>query len=38
MATSYTKTKQVLSADIGGDQPHNNMPPYYGAYVWRRTA
>ena len=22
----------------GGDQPHNNMPPYYGAYVWRRTA
>lgn len=31
-------TAQVLSANIGGDQPHNNMPPYYGAYVWRRTA
>ena len=22
----------------GGNMPHNNMPPYYGAYVWRRTA
>lgn len=22
----------------GENQPHNNMPPYYGAYVWRRTA
>lgn len=23
---------------FGGNQPHNNMMPYYGAYVWRRTA
>ena len=23
---------------VGGGQSHNNMPPYYGAYVWRRTA
>lgn len=22
----------------GGQQPHNNMPPYYSAYIWRRTA
>lgn len=22
----------------GDGQSHNNMPPYYGAYVWRRTA
>lgn len=22
----------------GGGQAHNNMPPYYGAYIWRRTA
>lgn len=22
----------------GGGQPHNNMPPYYGAYVWHRIA
>ena len=26
------------TAFSGGNQPHNNMPPYYGAYVWRRTA
>ena len=32
------RTVEVLSAEVGGDQPHNNMPPYYGAYVWRRTA
>lgn len=23
---------------FGDNQSHNNMPPYYGAYVWRRTA
>ena len=22
----------------GGDQPHNNMPPYLAVYVWKRTA
>ena len=22
----------------GGNQPHNNMPPYFGVYVWERTA
>lgn len=22
---------------FGGGQPHNNMMPYYGAYVWRKT-
>lgn len=22
----------------GGDQPHNNMPPYIAVYIWRRTA
>lgn len=22
----------------GGDQPHNNMPPYFGVYMWQRTA
>ena len=31
-------TVEVLSAEAGGGQAHNNMPPYYGAYVWRRTA
>ena len=22
----------------GGDEPHNNMPPYVTVYYWRRTA
>lgn len=22
----------------GGGQPHNNMPPYFTAYIWYRTA
>ncbi len=22
----------------GGGQPHNNMPPYYSMYIWRRVA
>ena len=24
--------------DVNGDQPHNNMPPYYAVNIWRRTA
>lgn len=24
--------------ELGGNQPHNNMPPYIGVYMWRRTA
>lgn len=23
---------------VGGDKAHNNMPPYYTVFVWRRTA
>lgn len=30
-------TVEVLSAEAGGDQPHNNMMPYYGAYTWQKT-
>jgi hypothetical protein len=26
------------STYAGGDQPHNNMPPYYAVYTWLRTA
>lgn len=25
-------------ANTGGDQPHNNLQPYYCVYVWRRIA
>lgn len=24
--------------DAGGDQPHNNMPPYISEYIWTRIA
>lgn len=24
--------------DSGGNQPHNNMPPYLAVHVWKRTA
>lgn len=25
-------------SNTGGDQPHNNMPPYLTVYMWKRTA
>lgn len=27
-----------MTKPAGGDQPHNNMPPYLSVYMWRRTA
>lgn len=30
--------KQVGLDYIGGNQPHNNMPPYFAVYIWQRTA
>lgn len=27
-----------MTKPAGGDQPHNNMPPYFSVYMWRRTA
>lgn len=27
-----------VSGYAGGDQPHNNMPPYLAVYMWQRTA
>jgi hypothetical protein len=23
---------------VGGNQPHNNMPPHFGVYVWKRVS
>ncbi len=35
----YSTTYNPIYSDFsGGGQPHNNMPPYYGAYTWRRVA
>ena len=27
-----------LIMSLGDSQPHNNMPPYYSVYIWRRMA
>ena len=29
---------QQSTGESGGDQPHNNMPPYLVVYMWKRTA
>lgn len=34
----FVSAQNYNSSVVGGGQAHNNMPPYYGAYVWRRTA
>jgi hypothetical protein len=28
----------IKTRSTGGDQPHNNMPPYLVVYMWERTA
>lgn len=28
----------VITNDTGGNQPHNNMPPYLAVYIWHRIA
>lgn len=28
----------VVTTDAGGNQPHNNIPPFFGAYIWQRTS
>lgn len=27
-----------MSKQVGGNQPHNNLPPYVVTYCWKRTA
>lgn len=33
-ATSVRK----ITFQLGGDQPHNNMPPYLAVYMWKRVS
>lgn len=33
-----TNTGGFAATYAGGDQPHNNMPPYLAVYVWKRIA
>lgn len=34
----FNSGSQSDSEYTGGDQPHNNMPPYLSVYMWKRTA
>lgn len=36
--TAPTTPNVALSGDAGSDTAHNNMPPYYGVFVIKRTA
>ena len=31
-------TTTAVLGGAGGDQPHNNMPPYLAVYMWKRIA
>lgn len=35
--SSYRAAPGIMN-NTGGNQPHNNMPPYLSVYVWQRTA
>lgn len=41
MAETIISSDPVYTSSItntGGNQPHNNMPPYLAVYMWKRTA
>lgn len=35
---AYTTSDAATNQQSGGDQPHNNMPPYIVVNMWQRTA
>lgn len=38
VVASYPQHYGNYPASTGGNQPHNNMPPYLTVYVWKRIA
>jgi len=37
VSTTSSNSISYLAFAIGGNQAHNNLPPYITAYMWRRT-
>lgn len=35
--TYYQRSGKQTTQPEGGNQPHNNMPPYLAVYMWKRT-
>lgn len=35
---NYRTTDDNVCRTTGGDQPHNNLQPYFTCYIWCRTA
>ena len=33
-----TPPREIYTNNVGGNQAHNNMPPYLAVYMWQRTA
>ena len=38
IVTPQSKKNANATDTSGGNQPHNNMPPYLAVYMWQRTA
>lgn len=38
IGANWSSAGYLMVAHAGGNQPHNNMPPYLAVYMWKRTA